>query len=149
MWLRLEQKFSRNSFTCSFTTLVFLPRMKRTVIGLFGRVMNNNVVIIMLSSALIGCFTERLNVALFSYWQLISVTHRKETHGKYIFQYFLAQLYRWVIILQMKCGHQGAAITMLGTETAFKCTIAFYFRFRDRTNSLGYRLQVRNRLINE
>ncbi len=43
----------------------------------------------MLSSALIGCFTV----------QLISLAHRKETQGKYIFQYFLTQLYRWVIIL--------------------------------------------------
>ncbi len=78
----------------------------------------------MLSSALIGCFTV----------QLISVGHRKETQGgKYIFQYFLSQLYRRVIILYIKCGHQGAAINMRGTETAFKCTIAFYihFRFRD------------------
>ncbi len=25
---------------------------------------------------------------------------------------------------------------MLGIETAFKCTIAFYFHFRDRTNSV-------------
>ncbi len=75
----------------------------------------------MLSSALIGCFTVRL----------ISLAHRKETQGKYIFQYFLAQLYRWVIILYIKCGHQGAAINMRGTETAFKCTIDFYFRFRD------------------
>ncbi len=75
----------------------------------------------MLSSALIGCFTV----------QLISVAHRKETQGKYIFQYFLAQLYRRVIILYIKCGHQGAAINMLGTETAFKCMIDFYFHFRD------------------
>ncbi len=74
----------------------------------------------MLSSALIGCFTVRL----------ISVAHRKETQGKYIFQYFLVQLYRWVIILYIKCGHQGAAINMRGTETAFKCTIDFYFHFR-------------------
>ncbi len=74
----------------------------------------------MLSSALIGCFTV----------QLISVAHRKETQGKYIFQYFLAQLYHWVIILYIKCGHQGAAINMLGIETAFKSTIMFYFHFR-------------------
>ncbi len=73
----------------------------------------------MLSSALIGCFTV----------QLISVAHRKETQGKYIFQYFLAQLYRWVIILYIKCGHQGAAINMLGIETAFKSTIMFIFTF--------------------
>ncbi len=67
----------------------------------------------MLSSALIGCFTVRL----------ISVAHRKETQGKYIFQYFLVQLYRWVIILYIKCRHQGAAINMLGIETAFKCVL--------------------------
>ncbi len=75
----------------------------------------------MLSSALIGFFTVRL----------ISVAHRKETQGKYIFQYFLSQLYRRVIILYIKCGHQGAAINMRGIETAFECTIAFYFHFRD------------------
>ncbi len=80
----------------------------------------------MLSSALIGCFTVRL----------ISFAHRKETQVKYIFQYFLAQLYRRVIILYIKCGHQGAAINMLAIETAFKCTIDFYFHFWDRTNSV-------------
>ncbi len=36
-----------------------------------------------------------------------------------------------VIILYIKCGHQGAAINMLGIETAFKCMIVFYFHFRD------------------
>ncbi len=79
----------------------------------------------MLSSALI-CFTVRL----------ISLAHRKETQGKYIFQYFLAQSYRWVIILYIKCRHQGAAINMRGTETAFKCTIDFYFYFRFRDSRL-------------
>ncbi len=92
----------------------------------------------MLSSALIGCFTVRLNVELCSDWLFHSAAHfissnsRKETQGgKYIFQYFLSQLYRRVIILYIKCGHQGAAINMLGTETAFKCSIYFYFPFRD------------------
>ncbi len=33
---------NKNDFTCPFTTLGFLPRMKRSVISLFGRVMNNN-----------------------------------------------------------------------------------------------------------
>ncbi len=78
----------------------------------------------MLSSALIGCFTVRL----------ISVAHRKETQGgKYIFQYFLAQLYRWVIILYIKFWHQGAAINMLGIETF---TFTFTFEIRNRTNSV-------------
>ncbi len=100
----------------------------------------------MLSSALIGCFTVRLNVELCSDWLFHSAAHftsshcRKETQGGiYIFQYFLSQLYRRVIILYIKCGHQGAAINMLlGIETAFKCTIAFYFHFRDldRTHSV-------------
>ncbi len=120
--------------------------MKWSVIGLFGRVMNNNVELCsdwlfhsaaqcwallwlavsqcssMLSSALIGCFTVRLNVELCSDW-LISVAHRKETQGKYIFQYFLAQLYRWVIILYIQCGHQGAAINTRGIETAFERSV--------------------------
>ncbi len=75
-----------------------------------------------LSSALIGCFTV----------QLISAVHRKETQGgKYIFKYFF-QLYHWVIILYIICGHQGATINMWGTETAFNCTIIFYFQFRLR-----------------
>ncbi len=48
----------------------------------------------MLSSALIGCFTVRL----------ISVAHRKETQGgKYIFQYFLAQLYYLSMICHFLC----------------------------------------------
>ncbi len=91
----------------------------------------------MLSSALIGCFTVRLNVELCSDWLFHCAAHfssshsRKETQGKYIFQYFLSQLYHWVIILYIKCGDQGAAINMLGIETAFECTIAFYFHFRD------------------
>ncbi len=81
----------------------------------------------MLSSALIRCFTA---------W-FISLAHMKETQGeKYIFQYFLSQLYRWVIILYIKCGHQGAAINMWVTETTFKNMIDFYFHFRDRTNSV-------------
>ncbi len=41
-----------------------------------------------------------------------------------------------VIILSIICRHQGATINMWGTETAFKCTMAFYFHFRDRTNSV-------------
>ncbi len=42
---------------------IYNPRistMKRPVIGLFGRVMNNNECCLMLSSALIGCFTVAL-----------------------------------------------------------------------------------------
>ncbi len=71
------------------------------------------------------------NVEPCSDWLFHSTAHlssshsRKEIQGKYIFQYFLAQLYRWVIILKIKCGHQGAAINMLGIETAFICMIAF------------------------
>ncbi len=92
--------------------------MKWSVITLFGRVMNNNV-------------------ELSSDWLFHSAAHfssshsKKETQRKYIFQYFLSQLYRWVIILYIKCGHQGAAINMRGIETAFECTIAFYCHFRD------------------
>ncbi len=103
--------------------------MKWSVIGLFGRVM--------LSSALIGCFTVRLKVELCSDWLFHSAGHfssshsRKETQGKYTFQYFLAQLYSWVIILDIKCWHQGAAINMRGMETAFECMITFHFHFRD------------------
>ncbi len=91
--------------------------MKWSVIGLFGRIMNNNV-------------------ELCSDWLFHSAASshsRKETQGgKYIFQYILSQLYRRVIILYIKCGHQGAAINMLGIETALECTIAFYFHFRFR-----------------
>ncbi len=58
--------------------------MKWAVITLFGRVMNNNV-------------------KLYSNWLFHNAAHfsnshsRKETQGKYIFQYFLLQLYHWVI----------------------------------------------------
>ncbi len=90
--------------------------MKRSVIGLFGRVMNNNV-------------------ELCSDWLFHSAAHfsslQEGNTGKIYIQYFLAQLYRWVIILYIKCGKQGAAINMLGIETAFKRMIAFYFHFRD------------------
>ncbi len=70
----------------------------------------------MLSSALIGCFTVWLKVELCPDWLFYSAGHfssshiRKETQGKLIFQYFLTQLYCWVIILDIKCGHQGVAI---------------------------------------
>ncbi len=134
--------------------------MKRSVIGLFGRVMNNNVELCsdwlfhsaaqcwallwlafsqcgsMLNSALIGCFTVRLNVELCSDWLFHSAAHFSSSQegntGKYILQYFLSQLYSRVIILYIKCRHQGVVINMRGTETAFKCAIAFYFHFRFR-----------------
>ncbi len=90
--------------------------MNWSVIGLFGRVMNNNV-------------------ELCSDWLFHSVASshsRKETQGRKIYISILSPA---VIslgnILYIKCGHQGAAINMRGNETAFKCTIAFYFRFRD------------------
>ncbi len=76
----------------------------------------------MLSSALIGCFTVRL----------ISVAHRKETQGNI----YISILSRAVIssgnYTVNKMRASGAAIIMRGTETAFKCTIAFYFHFRFR-----------------
>ncbi len=95
----------------------------------------------MLSSALIGCFTVRLNVELCADWLFHSAAHftsSQEGNTGSIFQYFLTQLYCWVIILYIKCGHQGATINMLGIETAFKCTIDFYFHCRDsRSHELG------------
>ncbi len=70
-----------------------------------------------------------INVELCSDWLFHSAAHfsssrsRKETQGgKYIFQYFLSHLYSQINILYIKCRHQG---------DAFKCTIAFYFHFRD------------------
>ncbi len=42
MWFSEGQNSSKNGFTCPYTTLGFLPGIKRSVIGLFGRVMNNN-----------------------------------------------------------------------------------------------------------
>ncbi len=56
--------------------------LKRSVIGLFGRVMNNNV-------------------ELCSDWLFHCAAHFSSLHSKKetIFQYFLRQLYRWVIIL--------------------------------------------------
>ncbi len=65
---------------------------------------------------MIGCFTVRLKVELCSDWLFYSAEHfssshiRKETQGKCIFQYFLVQLYCWVIILDIKCWHQGVTI---------------------------------------
>ncbi len=83
--------------------------MKLSVIGLFGMVMNNNV-------------------ELCSDWLFHSAAHFGRSHSLY----FLSQLYRRVIILYIECGHQEATINMRGTETAFKCTIAFYFHFHYR-----------------
>ncbi len=65
----------------------------------------------MLSSALIGCFT-------------VLLISKKETQGgKYIFKYFLSQLYQEVIILYIKQGHQGAVINTRGIETAFERSV--------------------------
>ncbi len=65
----------------------------------------------MLSSALIGRFT-------------VPLINKKETQGgKYIFKYFLSQLYRRVIILYIKRGHQGAVMNTRGIETAFERSV--------------------------
>ncbi len=65
----------------------------------------------MLSFALTGCFT-------------VPLISKKETQeGKYIFKYFLSQLYHRVIILYIKCGHQEAVINMQGIETAFERSV--------------------------
>ncbi len=78
----------------------------------------------MLSSALIGCFQV----------QLISVAHTQQEGtqgGKYIFQYFLSQLYHRVIILYIKCGHQkpllicGALKLLSNAQSLFTFTFAF------------------------
>ncbi len=66
-----------------------------------------------------------------------SHSRKKTQGGKYIFQYFLSQLYCRVIILYINCGHQEAAINMRGIETAFKSTMTFYFHFR---NSRSHKL---------
>ncbi len=65
----------------------------------------------MLSSALIGCFTV----------PLISKTETQG--GKYIFKYFLSQLYRRVIILYIKHGHREAVINTRGIGTAFEWSV--------------------------
>ncbi len=44
-----------------------------------------------------------------------------------IFVQFLSQLYIWVVILCITCGHQGTATNMQGTETAFEWALLFYF----------------------
>ncbi len=79
--------------------------MKRSVIGLFGRVMNNN--------------------ELCSDWLFHSASHQRQgnTGRKFIFKYFLSQLYRRVIVLYIKRGHQGAVINTRGIETAFERSV--------------------------
>ncbi len=131
------QKFSRNSFTCPFTTLGFLPRMKRSVIGLFGRVMNNNVEL---------C-SDWLFHSAAQCWALLSLAvsqcaHFSSSQEGNTGKIYISILSRAVISLGNytvnKMWAQGAAINMLGTETAFECTIAFTFTFKicDRTNSV-------------
>ncbi len=81
------------------------PSMKRSEIGLFGRVMNNNEL----------CSDWLFTVPLIS---------KKETQGgKYIFKYFLSQLFRRLIILYIKCGHQGAVIITRGIEIVFERSV--------------------------
>ncbi len=98
----------------------------------------------MLSSALIGCFTVRLNVELCSDWLFhssarFSSSHSgKKTQGKIYFNTSFAQLCCWVIILYIICRDKGAAINMRGIETAFECTIVFYFHFRDLRSHVLY-----------
>ncbi len=58
-------------------------------------------------------------------------TPKGKMGGKNIFQCFLLQLYHWVIMLYINCGHQGAVINMRGTEITFECALTFYFHFRD------------------
>ncbi len=94
----------------------------------------------MLSSALIGYFTVRLNVELCSDWLFHSAAHfssshsRKETQGKYIFQYFLAQLYRWYLYCNIKCGHRepllicGALKLLSNARSLFTFTFTFEIR---------------------
>ncbi len=111
------QKFSRNSFTCPFTILGFLPRMKRSAIGLFGWVMNNNV-------------------ELCSDWLFHSAAHFTNSQEGNTGKIYISILSHAVISLGnytvYKMRASGAAINMLAIETAFKCTIAFYFHFRVR-----------------
>ncbi len=75
----------------------------------------------MLSSALIGCFTAPFNVELCSDWLFHSATHQKEVISVGLYRY--KQLYRRVIILYIKRGHQGAVINMQGIETAFERSV--------------------------
>ncbi len=75
----------------------------------------------MLSSALIGCFTALFNVELCSDWLFHSATHQQEVLSVGLYRY--KQLYRQVIILYIKCGHQGAVINMQGIETAFERSV--------------------------
>ncbi len=104
--------------------------MNWSVIGLFGRVINNNVELCSdwLFQSAAQCWALLwLAVSQCGSFQLISHTAgRKHREENIYFNTFSRQ----VIILYIKCGHQGAAINMRGTETAFKCTIAFYFHFR-------------------
>lgn len=46
---------------------------------------------------------------------------------KNILQYLQSQLYRWVIIRYINCGHQGGA--MWGIEIAYERVLIFYFHF--------------------
>ncbi len=99
--------------------------MNWSVIGLFGRVINNNVELCSdwLFQSAAQCWALLwLAVSQCGSFQLISHTAgRKHREENIYFNTFSRQ----VIILYIKCGHQGAAINMRGTETAFKCTIAF------------------------
>ncbi len=54
-----------------------------------------------MSSALIGCFTVPL------------ISKKVTQRGKYIFKFFLSQLYHRVIIMYIKRGHQGAVINQI------------------------------------
>jgi len=98
------QKISRNDFTCPFTTLEFLPKMKRSVIGLFVMVMNNN--------------------ELCSDWLFYSATHQQEENtGRkiYIFKYFLSQLLGNYTVYKKRAS--GSIINTRGIQTAFERSV--------------------------
>ncbi len=84
----------------------------------------------MLSSALIGCFTARLNIELCSDWLFHSAAHFSSSQeGNTGRKIYISILSHAVISLGNYTGNKMRE--MLGIETAFKCRIAFYFHFRD------------------
>ncbi len=113
----------------------------------------------MLSSALIGCFTVRLNVELCSDWLFHSAAQCwallwlavsqcgsmlnsalvgcftvlliSVAHRKETQGKYILKYFLTLISFGNYTVNKMLTLIFLGTETAFKCTIAFYFHFRD------------------
>ncbi len=116
------------------------PRMNWSVIGLFGRVINNNVELCSdwLFQSAAQCWALLwLAVSQCGSFQLISHTAgRKHREENIYFNTFSRQVI--ILYIKWKCGHQGAAIICgaLKLLSNARSLFTFTFKIHDRMNSV-------------